>query len=95
MLFREFADSNINFRIISQATDRFGSFRMQSEIIMQIHDRFKKEGIEINYPMRKLILPMSEDGYFPIRQVQGTDIKGSNGTDGHDSVTSTTKEQNE
>ncbi len=84
MLFREFADSNINFRIISQATDRFGSFRMQREIIMQIHERFKEEGIEINYPMRKLILPLSEDGYFPVRQTNESEVRRTNGVDQQD-----------
>lgn len=78
VLFREFGESNINFRVIVQATDRFGSFRMRSEIIMRMHDRFKDEGIEINYPMRKLVLPM-EDGYLPVRQIDDPNQAHTNG----------------
>jgi len=40
-----------------QAVDRPGSFLLKSELIMRIHDRFNKEGIEINYPVRKLVMP--------------------------------------
>lgn len=80
VLFREFADSNINFRVIVQATDRFGSFRIRSEIIKRMHDRFKAEGIEINYPMRKLVLPM-DDGYFPVRHVDDPAQPHTNGAD--------------
>lgn len=89
VLFREFADSNITFRIVTQATDRFGGFRMQSELIMQIHERFKEEGIEINYPMRKLVLPMSGDGFFPIRQTQASEIRRDNGTESQGAETET------
>ena len=52
--FYEFGDSNINFRIIFQGIDRVASFAMKHQIIMDIHARFKDEGIEINYPVRLL-----------------------------------------
>ena len=52
--FYEFADSNINFRIIFQGIDRVATFAIQHEVIMRLHARFKDEGIEINYPVRKL-----------------------------------------
>ncbi|MYE54330.1 MAG: mechanosensitive ion channel family protein, partial [Chloroflexi bacterium] len=52
--FFEFADSNINFRIIFQGIDRVATFAIQHEVIMRLHARFKDEGIEINYPVRKL-----------------------------------------
>lgn len=52
--FFEFADSNINFRIIFQGIDRVATFAIQHEIIMGLHARFLAEGIEINYPVRKL-----------------------------------------
>ncbi|MDA0769377.1 MAG: mechanosensitive ion channel family protein [Chloroflexi bacterium] len=85
VLFREFADSNINFRVIVQATDRFGSFRIRSEIIKSLHERFKAEGIEINYPVRKLVLP-TEDGYLPVRNMDDRDSRRTNGVDAHDVV---------
>lgn len=60
--FGEFGDSNINFRIIFQATDRIAGIAMKSDVIERLHDRFKQEGIEINYPVRKLILPPGVEG---------------------------------
>ena len=59
--FFEFADSNINFRIIFQGVDRVATFAMQHEIIMRLHARFKDEGIEINYPVRKLTTSPSDE----------------------------------
>ena len=55
--FFQFGDSNINFRIIFQGVDRVGMIAIQHEIIMRLHARFVKEGIEINYPVRKLSFP--------------------------------------
>ena len=62
--FFEFADSNINFRIIFQGIDRVATFAMQHEIIMRLHARFKDDGIEINYPVRKLTSALP-GGYLP------------------------------
>ena len=59
--FFQFADSNINFRIIFQGVDRVAAIEIQHQIIMRLHARFKEEGIEINYPVRKLNLPPYED----------------------------------
>lgn len=56
-----FGDSNIDFFIFLQATDRTGTFIIASEVIKRIHDRFLREGIEINYPVRKLV-PSSPNG---------------------------------
>ena len=59
--FFQFGDSNINFRIIFQGVDRVGMVAIQHEIIMRLHARFNEEGIEINYPVRKLTTTLSED----------------------------------
>ena len=59
--FFEFADSNINFRVIFQGVDRVATFAMQHEIIMRLHARFKDENIEINYPVRKLTSELPSD----------------------------------
>ena len=53
--FDEFGDSNIGLWIFVQAKDRLGSFAVTSELIKRLHARFASEGIEINYPMRKLV----------------------------------------
>ncbi len=55
--FEEFGNSNITFWVFIQATDRTGSFILTSELVKAIHRRLVDEGIEINYLMRKLVLP--------------------------------------
>ena len=58
--FDEFADSNINFWVWVEANDRLGSFRIKSELIKRLHQKFGQSGIEINYPVRKIIFPPSK-----------------------------------
>jgi small-conductance mechanosensitive channel len=55
--FDTFGDSNINFWLFLQARDRLGSFSLKTALIQRLHNRFKEEGIVINYPMRSLQLP--------------------------------------
>ena len=64
--YSEFADSNINFRIIFQGVDRAGMIAIKHEIIMRLHARFNEEGIEINYPVRKLTTSLPESS-APVR----------------------------
>ena len=59
--FSNFGDSNIDFFIFIQAVDRNGTFVLKSELMKRIHARFTSEGIEINYPVRKLLLPEELD----------------------------------
>ena len=62
--FDSFGDSNINFWIFLQATDRVGSFVVTNDLIKRLHARFAAEGIEINYPVRKIVFgeePPSDD----------------------------------
>ena len=61
--FSTFGDSNIDFWVFLQATDRAGSFQLKSQLIKQIHQRFNEEGIVINYPIRHLVVDdVPEDG---------------------------------
>ena len=55
--FSDFGESNIDFNVIMQANDRLGSFVVKHELIKRLHSRFRREGIEINYPVRKLVTP--------------------------------------
>ena len=59
--YERFGDSNVDFWVWVQAKDRVSSFILKSELMVRLHERFAQEGIEINYPMRKLIFP-SPDG---------------------------------
>ena len=58
--YERFGDSNVDFWVWVQATDRLGSFVLKSELMIALHERFGKEGIEINYPVRKLIIDKTE-----------------------------------
>lgn len=68
--FSEFGDSNIDFFVFLQAKDRIGSFILKSLVIKQIHARFAEEGIEINYPVRRLVYPPTGNGASPVIQPQ-------------------------
>lgn len=57
VLFREFSESNINFLLVMRAVDRGATFTVTHELIKAVSERFQKEGIEISYPVRKLIYP--------------------------------------
>ncbi len=65
--YEEFGESNINFWIWLQATDRLASFRVKSELIKRLKTRFDKEGITINYPVRHLTFdrPKGTQPLFP------------------------------
>ena len=55
--FTAFGDSNIDFVVVMRAEDRLGTFVVKHELIKRLRARFGREGIEINYPVRKLLLP--------------------------------------
>ena len=61
--FSNFGDSNKDFFVFFQAIDRTGTFTLKSELIKRIHERFNVEGIEINYPVRKIVYsePVNSD----------------------------------
>ena len=73
--FYEFADSNINFRIIFQGVDRLATFAIQHEIIMRLHGRFSEEGVEINYPVRKLTTALPDD-FSPTPTAEDDNVDG-------------------
>ncbi len=54
--FSTFGDSNIDFWVFLQATDRAGSFQLKSQLIKEIHEHFNEAGIVINYPIRHLVV---------------------------------------
>jgi small-conductance mechanosensitive channel len=67
--FEEFGQSNITFWVFLQARDRIGSFVLNSEIVKAIRRRLRAEGIEINYPVRKLVFPTT-NGRMPWSDTQ-------------------------
>ena len=59
--YERFGDSNVDFWVWLQSKDRIGSFALKTELMIRLHERFAKEGIEINYPMRKLVYASKDD----------------------------------
>lgn len=57
VLFYEFGDSNINFRVSIRVEDFTAQYLVIDTLIARLHARFTKEGIEISYPVRKLVYP--------------------------------------
>ena len=55
--FTEYAESNINLNLVMGGIDRGATFFLRHELIKALHERFGQEGIEMNYPVRKLIYP--------------------------------------
>ncbi len=53
--FERFGDSNVEFWVFLQARDRIGSFVVTNDLVKRLHARFREEGIEINYPVRKVV----------------------------------------
>jgi small-conductance mechanosensitive channel len=53
--FERFDDSNIAFWVFIQAADRLASFALTSDLVKTIHRSLREAGVEINYPMRKLV----------------------------------------
>ena len=80
--FSEFGDSNIDFWVFFQATDRSGSFTLKSQVVKRIHARFKDEGIEINYPVRKLVSESSDDLPPGLRSLQAEAERAPDAADG-------------
>ncbi len=71
VLFREFGDSNITFFCVMRAADRAASFSVQHELVKGLYNRFREEGIEINYPVRKLVFPDGQGNPGAARMLPG------------------------
>ena len=55
--FDGFGESNVDFWLFVQAKDRLSSFPLQSTLVRRLHQRFRDEGIVINYPVRAVRFP--------------------------------------
>ncbi len=75
-LFREFGDSNVDFITILRAKDRGKTFPLTHEFVKRLHARFAAEGIEINYPVRKLVYAADSNGQGQKATVGGANSNG-------------------
>ena len=79
--FNAFGDSNIDFWIFVQAVDRLGSYYLETDLIKEIHKRFKDAGIVINYPVRHLV--WDEDTQSAVPADEGADGQGGDARIAH------------
>ena len=63
--YERFGDSNVDFWVWLQSKDRISSFALKTELMIRLHERFAKEGIEINYPVRKLVYSQEDRSAGP------------------------------
>jgi len=54
--FKEFADFSINFLVVLRVTDFAAQYLLAHEYIKALHRRFDREGIEIPFPIRTVIM---------------------------------------
>jgi small-conductance mechanosensitive channel len=52
--YNEFGDSSVNFKVILRAKEFTEQFLMQHDFIKALHARYKKEGINIPFPIRTI-----------------------------------------
>ncbi len=53
--FNTFADSNIGFSVILRVKEFMYKYTIQHEFIKSLKERYDKEGIEISWPVRKIV----------------------------------------
>ena len=54
MIFTNFGESSIDFRVSMRATDYIGQYLVTHEFIKRLHKRFNEEGINIPFPIRTI-----------------------------------------
>jgi small-conductance mechanosensitive channel len=57
--YHTFDESSINFNVILRVTEHTNQYLVKHEFVKGVHDRYRREGIEIPYPVQVL---MSRDG---------------------------------
>ncbi|WP_433337052.1 mechanosensitive ion channel family protein [Spirillospora sp. CA-294931] len=60
--FHTFSDSSIDFTVILRTSEFGEQFRIKHEFVKRLHRRFLLEGIEIPFPMRKVIIAGQNGG---------------------------------
>ena len=64
----EFGDSNINFNVIMRVKKRSDKFLLTHEFIKALKKRYDKEGIDISYPVRKVIMNDKKNNFTKIKK---------------------------
>lgn len=72
--YNEFGDSSINFKVILRAKEFTEQFLMRHDFIKALHARYKKEGINIPFPIRTI--QFSADSPLPLKGWKNIRQKG-------------------
>ena len=59
--YHTFDDSSINFTVILRAREFVNQYLVKHEFVKRLHERYKKEGIEIPFPIRTVYLNQPSD----------------------------------
>ncbi|MGB4844342.1 MAG: mechanosensitive ion channel family protein, partial [Ferruginibacter sp.] len=59
--FYSFADSSINLKAILRVNDYSAQFAVKSEFIKRLHERYNKEGINIPFPIRTVMMQKGDN----------------------------------
>ena len=59
--YHTFDDSSINFTVILRAREFVNQYLVKHEFVKRLHERYKKEGIEIPFPIRTVYLNQPTD----------------------------------
>jgi len=54
--YSKFDDSSINFNVVLRSKEFADQYAVKHELIKRLHERYKKEGIEIPYPVRTVYI---------------------------------------
>jgi small-conductance mechanosensitive channel len=78
--FDKFGESNAEFWLFLQAKDRIASFGLRTDLMERLRERFREEGIVINYPVRSLQLSpeFSQEAGTNLKQYASASRPGPN-----------------
>jgi small-conductance mechanosensitive channel len=63
--FHTFGDSSINLSVVMRAKEYRDQYVLKHEFIKRLHDRYRREGITIPYPVRTIVHQGASDGSLP------------------------------
>ncbi|MBF8267753.1 MAG: MscS Mechanosensitive ion channel [Dehalococcoidia bacterium] len=78
--FQAFGESNIDFDVLLPVQSYGDRFAVTTAFIQELHERFRAEGIEINYPVRRLITTPEHNAGAPLDPRMAGGVPSTKGT---------------